>query len=284
MRNRRSGFTLIELLVVIAIIAILAAILFPVFASAREKARQTSCLSNGKQQGLATLSYIQDYDGTFPINLENQPGGPGFPPACFIMYINELMPYEKSAGIWTCPDGLSLMNVSAASAALKGLTGAGLCTLTPSPVEVSYTFNVIVVSDGTDRGGAVRDAQIPLPDITGLFYDGAIAGGAPDNDKENDCGLFQTPINPAHGGNTTFNASFCDGHSKAVHCKVQLEANGTPSTCFGLDQTSVVPIGVITDPGSPYKNSNQMWGIPTAVDATATTKNGYDWYGNYGPF
>jgi prepilin-type N-terminal cleavage/methylation domain-containing protein/prepilin-type processing-associated H-X9-DG protein len=65
MRTRR-GFTLIELLVVIAIIAILAAILFPVFAKAREKARQTSCLSNLKQLGLGMLQYIQDYDEMFP--------------------------------------------------------------------------------------------------------------------------------------------------------------------------------------------------------------------------
>jgi prepilin-type N-terminal cleavage/methylation domain-containing protein/prepilin-type processing-associated H-X9-DG protein len=62
----KKGFTLIELLVVIAIIAILAAILFPVFARAREKARQSSCLSNVKQIALAVLMYTQDYDETFP--------------------------------------------------------------------------------------------------------------------------------------------------------------------------------------------------------------------------
>src|SRR5215212_2811925 len=63
-RQRGSGFTLIELLVVIAIIASLAAILFPVFAQAREQARKTSCLSNAKQWGLGILMYIQDYDET----------------------------------------------------------------------------------------------------------------------------------------------------------------------------------------------------------------------------
>ena len=78
--NKRSAFTLIELLVVIAIIAILAAILFPVFARARENARRTSCLSNLKQIGLGVLQYTQDYDEKLPDALlwwRWQPEGPG---------------------------------------------------------------------------------------------------------------------------------------------------------------------------------------------------------------
>src|SRR5215467_667793 len=66
--HRKSGFTLIELLVVIAIIAILAAILFPVFAQAREKARAISCVSNMKQIGLGMMMYVQDFDETYPPN------------------------------------------------------------------------------------------------------------------------------------------------------------------------------------------------------------------------
>jgi prepilin-type N-terminal cleavage/methylation domain-containing protein len=66
--TQRRGFTLIELLVVIAIIAILAAILFPVFAQAREKARETSCLNNMKQMGIALTAYLQDWDDTYPPN------------------------------------------------------------------------------------------------------------------------------------------------------------------------------------------------------------------------
>lgn len=98
--NNRKGFTLIELLVVIAIIAILAAILFPVFAKAREKARQTSCASNEKQLGLAMIQYCQDYDENWP-GSTNYTGAVGTPPHG---WAGQIYGYLKSTGVYKCPD------------------------------------------------------------------------------------------------------------------------------------------------------------------------------------
>jgi prepilin-type N-terminal cleavage/methylation domain-containing protein len=105
--HRRHGFTLIELLVVIAIIAILAAILFPVFAQAREKARSATCLSNNKQIGLAVAMYMQDYDTTYPAQkgdgifvfaAKNKDNGQN--------YYDELTPYIKNGQVWICPSDI----------------------------------------------------------------------------------------------------------------------------------------------------------------------------------
>jgi prepilin-type N-terminal cleavage/methylation domain-containing protein/prepilin-type processing-associated H-X9-DG protein len=115
MRERRPavGFTLIELLVVIAIIAILAAILFPVFAQARAKARQTSCLSNLKQIGTGLYMYVQDYDEVLPGNDTNAEGyglALGFltPNTTNALYTRrnwarDTQPYIKNLGIYRCP-------------------------------------------------------------------------------------------------------------------------------------------------------------------------------------
>jgi len=99
-RRRRLAFTLIELLVVIAIIAILAAILFPVFAKAREKARQISCNSNMRQIGLGIMQYTEDYDEKFPVGLgEGIAGGNSY-----IGWAGQIAPYIKNTGVFHCPD------------------------------------------------------------------------------------------------------------------------------------------------------------------------------------
>jgi prepilin-type N-terminal cleavage/methylation domain-containing protein/prepilin-type processing-associated H-X9-DG protein len=93
--ERKNGFTLIELLVVIAIISILAAILFPVFARARENARRASCQSNLKQIGLGLLQYTQDYDETLPYSYVSVGGS--------VSWMGQTFPYVKSTQIYFCP-------------------------------------------------------------------------------------------------------------------------------------------------------------------------------------
>lgn len=92
-RSARRGFALIELLVVIAIVAILAAILLPVFARARENARRSQCMNNNKQMGTAVMQYVQDYDERYPFR-----GGAPDP-----SWKQLIQPYIKSANVFACP-------------------------------------------------------------------------------------------------------------------------------------------------------------------------------------
>lgn len=227
-RVSKRGFTLIELLVVIAIIAILAAILFPVFAKAREKARQASCSSNEKQIGLALLQYVQDYDEMFPneymgywngYNPVTNSAGP------FVRWHYQVYPYVKSTGIFACPS-----NNNPAYAQDTGGT---------SNFQVSYDYEGNDFdSDGCDTGetgigdGLFSEGTVASPNngpgvtlqkifqpsntIAVFEVAGNPTGSAGTNWVQPGCGYNQ-PTYPVFAGHTTrTNYLFADGHVKAL--------------------------------------------------------------------
>jgi prepilin-type N-terminal cleavage/methylation domain-containing protein/prepilin-type processing-associated H-X9-DG protein len=174
-RSTTRAFTLIELLVVIAIIAILAAILFPVFAQARAKARQTACLSNMKQIGIGLMMYTQDYDETLPGNDPangyaagfQQPLGWNRPftagvPATYRNWARDVQPYIKNFGIYICPSATPRSSFNGGnpdfnecnktanptcfdtSYALNGLAETRPMAVIPTPADIIYLreFNI----------------------------------------------------------------------------------------------------------------------------------------------
>jgi len=188
---RRSGFTLIELLVVIAIIAILAAILFPVFAKAREKARQSSCLSNVKQLCLAILQYAQDYDERMMPRYYT-----GF------NWDKQIAPYIKNTQIFMCPS----TNAYSYGYAQDYLSWAALASF-QSPAETVMLCDVGMVFNSA--GGTSWDWHVNRPSLFGN-------PPAPPADELNlpvpgDPQWYARP-RPIH--NDGCNVGFLDGHTK----------------------------------------------------------------------
>jgi len=170
LRLKRRGFTLIELLVVIAIIAILAAILMPVFAKAREKARGASCQSNMKQIGQAAVMYAQDYDGNWTNPFLYDTGTPACSnlngPRIRLRWWQDLLqPYVKNYQVWACP------SANWSSAFCRG----GTVGTQPSPLVSGYAVNTVSQWDLTTVWGTnfrtdprvCRHLGYRIPDICG---------------------------------------------------------------------------------------------------------------------
>jgi prepilin-type N-terminal cleavage/methylation domain-containing protein/prepilin-type processing-associated H-X9-DG protein len=214
----RSGFTLIELLVVIAIIAILAAILFPVFAQAREKARQTACLSNTKQIGTAVMMYAQDYDEGLPAWHRNLAAGLGLTGTLEEYWDAVLIPYVKSGdpvrqnlgGVWRCPSAQGASNLRSYGYSQVLMRGGwetninGTTYRFPMLPQIDAPAQTVFVGDGGSAG------RLAPP----WFYQShanrggtaTAAPGAPTTTNNQ----WEWPDRHNEGANYVF----CDGHAK----------------------------------------------------------------------
>ncbi len=205
---RRKGFTLIELLVVIAIIAILAAILFPVFAKAREKARQSSCSSNVKQLGLALMQYCQDYDERYASVYDD---GNGYP-AGRIIWADKAMPYIANRQVFGCP-----------SARPNLAPGAGLWpnSLQGTRYQMPMTH---VFPEGWNNPVGMADFQAPAETVMLLESSNAWWQHYCPRHLTAPMGMLNGSAGPyINGGlnestcpwhNEGLNVVFCDGHVK----------------------------------------------------------------------
>ena len=213
----RRGFTLIELLVVIAIIAILAAILFPVFARAREKARQTSCLSNLKQIALGYQMYSQDYDERF--NASRTKCWDGQFGVGNYEYYAVLNPYIKNWQVWACPSASGANNCPAAD------NGSAHYVVVHDHIAagvVPATFEVNYVPDEGLNSGSMKLANFQSPSSTYLIGDAAAYPRKEEVAYANTCNVIpggcgqgtagQVEDNTRHNGGS--NMAFVDGHVK----------------------------------------------------------------------
>ena len=218
-KTRRPAFTLVELLVVIAIIGILAAILFPVFARARENARRSSCSSNLKQIGLGLMQYIQDNDGSFPVTYYDLTDNEFKPEGSQGGYTaTAIHPYLKSTQIWICPSQPTAFYP-------RMQTYAGEDT----DRRMTYAINWYIMTHDVYSAAPVNEASIPFPsEIVAMAEGGGVHSGKTVNLGEIWTQVYATPdddctpalladykcrrqSSPHFAG---ANYLFCDGHVK----------------------------------------------------------------------
>jgi prepilin-type N-terminal cleavage/methylation domain-containing protein/prepilin-type processing-associated H-X9-DG protein len=264
-RSYRGGFTLIELLVVIAIIAILAAILFPVFAKAREKARAISCLSNEKQIGLGMIQYSQDYD---EIMVRAWMGNGGYQPSdntpgnVKYKWMDEIYPYVKSTGTFHCPD----FNDDLGQGATGNFVPFQQLTSVPNNKNYgSYAMNAAYWNSNTMGSGCASPGASFGVALAGLEHPATTAWIA---DGEGSY-QFDWPVgNPAivtkgdlqieglgNNDDGSFvnrhtqmvNVIWCDGHAKAIRTENLMQ---TKSINCGNGTFNVSPLLVIQDYGA----------------------------------
>ena len=236
----KSAFTLIELLVVIAIIAILAAILFPVFARARENARRRSCQSNLKQIGLGILQYVQDYDEKYPASRQVGPVMIGTFQNNAMPWQIAVQPYVKSTQLFTCPSNTNAGFIS------WGNLGQG------DVIHRSYVangtgntaYNVMwgglqPMNEGGGAGGGIALARIQSTSQLILVGErGNNATGDPEYYRPDTEGNFTLQN---HLGMSNF--LFADGHVKSM----KPAATGTPLNLWNVDNTTA-PNATTTGP------------------------------------
>ena len=227
---RRHGFTLIELLVVIAIIAILAAILFPVFAQAREKARQTACLNNTKQIGTAFMMYVQDYDETFPPS-RVMSGSATSPCAgnALLPWNDIVQPYMRNEDILKCPSDSSRTENDATGRPIKKRSYVALAGPNNLVNGCEYLTGVMAPGWGANQAAIDRPASLAL--LYERFEHGShirtpffVHANNPTNwchttnpanavyPRKREWFSATPGFEPPHSGGANIN--FCDGHAK----------------------------------------------------------------------
>lgn len=205
----RKGFTLIELLVVIAIIAILASILFPVFSRAREKARQSSCLSNVKQLQLAVMGYSDDYDEMLPTNVHDISGGGQN--LGDMTWRSMILPYIKNTQIFICPSN-------------KAMTGTAFHSAMDWGEVAGYGQNVVHWGVGAATppyGRGLASCQDAASVIFLFESDGGESIG-----QEADTHDWAPTAAWTKRHNDGSNVSFLDGHAKWMKASGFCKASG----------------------------------------------------------